>query len=53
MLPLGAIRPEMNSWPAYCSFMGDPEGDAQDARRFSMRHGCLIEKFRARFGWQI
>jgi hypothetical protein len=24
----------------------DPEGDAQDVHRFSMRHGCFIEKSR-------
>ena len=24
----------------------DPEGDVQDVHRFSMRHGCLIEKSR-------
>jgi hypothetical protein len=31
----------------------DPEGDAQDVHRFSMRQGCLIEKSRLRLSWQF
>jgi hypothetical protein len=31
----------------------DPEGDAQDVHRFSMRQGCLIEKSRLRFRSQF
>jgi hypothetical protein len=31
----------------------DPEGDAQDVHRFSMRQGCLIEKSRLRLRRQF
>ncbi len=31
----------------------DPEGGAQEVRRFSMRHGCLIEKSPLRFSLQF
>src|SRR5690606_22803293 len=30
--------PDVDTWPA------DPEGAAQDVRRFSTRQGCLVEK---------
>jgi hypothetical protein len=32
---------------------GDPEGDAQDVHRFSMRQGCFIEKSRLRLSRQV
>jgi hypothetical protein len=31
----------------------DPEGGAQEVRRFSMRQGCLIEKSRPHSSWQF
>jgi hypothetical protein len=40
--------------PPYCrAKIVDPEGGAQDVRRFSMRQGCLIEKSRLRFRSQV
>ncbi len=38
--------------PPYCrAKIVDPEGDAQDVHRFSMRQGCLIEKSRPSLRW--
>ena len=49
----GADRVDGRSAAIDGNAVGDPKGDAQDARRFSMRHGGLIEKSRPLPRWQM
>ena len=38
---------------ASSDWFADPEGGAQEVRRFSMRYGCLIEKTQPYSSWQF
>jgi len=49
----GADRVDGRSVGVGRKAIADPKGDAQDARRFSMRHGGLVEKSRPRLRWQM
>ena len=47
-ISLEGCRPDGLADTARYRLIVDPEGDAQDVHRFSMRQGCLIEKSRLR-----
>ena len=52
-MSLEGCRPDDLANTARYPLIADPEGDAQDVHRFSMRQGCFIEKSPPRLSRQF